>query len=768
MTKKQGAMRADDPYFERERRKYGQPVPSREFIIEKLAEQARPLSRTQLAALFELTAADELEGLRRRLRAMERDGQLIRNRRCGYVIVDNRDLVRGRVRAALEGSGWLKPDRPGPQLYLPPRAMRCLLDGDRAVVRLVGLDADGRPEGELVEVLERANRRVVGRYYEESGVGFVIPANRRIHQDIVVPVAQGNGAAHGQLVVTELLSQPSKRRQPIGRIVEVLGEHIEAGQEIAVAARVHGIPVDWPDSVNEALAGVTDRVPEAAKQGRVDLRHLPFVTIDGASARDFDDAVYAEPMTNGWRLYVAIADVSHYVGIGTALEREAAKRGNSVYFPRSVVPMLPAVLSNGLCSLNPRLDRLCMVCEMQISREGALRRSRFYEANMRSRARLTYEEVAALHEARDPALRRRRRGLLKHLDHLFCVYRILRKERDRRGAIDFETTESTIEFGPDGQISAIHPARRTEAHRMIEECMVKANVAAARFLRRHRMPTLYRVHEPPETTRLEKLRAFLAQTGLRLTGSEKPTPKDFARLMQRVRDRPDRHLIETVLLRSMMAAEYRPDNAGHFGLALDAYAHFTSPIRRYPDLIVHRAIKHVLAGGQAETFELSHDQLTTLGEHCSMTDRRAEEASRDAVMTLKCRYMAERLGEELSGVISAVTSFGLFVELDEIYVDGLIHITNLESDYFHFDPIGHRLVGERTGKEYRLTDRLRVRVAQVDIDERKLDLALVAHPLDAEGNPLEQPRRRRKTRPPQRQAAMQAKDGKRSRKHRDH
>ena len=761
MTKKHGADLEGDPYLERERRKYAQPIPSREYIIHQLAEHACPLTRAQLAELFALDEPDELEGLRRRLRAMERDGQLIRNRRGGYVIVDNRALIRGRVRAATEGSGWLKPDRPGPEVYLPPRAMRCLLHGDRAVVRLVGVDARDRPEGELVEVLERANRRVAGRYHEESGVGFVIPASRRIHQDIIVPAAQRNEASDGELVITEILSQPSIRRQPIGRIVEVLGEHIQAGQEISVAASAHGIPVDWPDEVKEALVGLSERVPEAAKRGRVDLRHLPLVTVDGASARDFDDAVYAEPMTNGWRLYVAIADVSHYVGSGTPLEREAAKRGNSVYFPRSVVPMLPPVLSNGLCSLNPRVDRLCVVCEMQISREGALRRSRFYEAVMRSRARLTYDEVTAVHVQRDPAQRRRHRGLLKHIDHLFSVYRVLRKERDRRGAMDFESTESTIEFDETGRIRAIHPTRRTDAHRMIEECMVKANVAAARFLRRHRMSTLYRVHEHPEAARLEKLRAFLAQTGLRLSGSDKPRPKDFARLIERVRDRPDRHFIETVLLRSMTAAEYRPDNAGHFGLALDAYAHFTSPIRRYPDLIVHRAIKHVLNGGRCETFALSHDQLVTLGEHCSMTDRRAEEATRDAVMTLKCRYMAERLGEELPGVISAVTSFGLFVELDDIYVDGLVHITNLESDYFHFDPIGHRLIGERTGKEYRLTDRLRVRVAKVDIDERKLDLALVAHPLDAHGNPIEQPRRgpgrRRKPQPAQGLAATKAK-----------
>ena len=737
-----------DPHAERERRKYDRPVPSREFILEQLAEHARPLDRRELEALFGLQGDEaQQEGLRRRLRAMERDGQLVRNRRGGYVIVDQEDLIRGRVRAGPDGTGVLRPDTPGADVLLSPRAMRSLLHGDRAVVQVTDVDSQGRSLGELVEVLERANRRVAGRYFEESGIGFVVPDNRRLHQDLIIPAEDRAGASNGQLVVAEVVSQPSARRQAIGRIVEILGDHIEAGSEIDVAARVHGIPVEWPEGVERETADLGSEVPEEAKQGRTDLRHLPLVTIDGADARDFDDAVYCEPTASGWRLLVAIADVSHYVRQGTALDREALERGNSVYFPRSVVPMLPEVLSNGLCSLNPRVDRLCMVCEMQIGRDGKLARSKFYRGVMNSKARLTYEEVTAMHVAKDAELRRRHRGLLKHVDHLFGVYRALRKDREARGAIDFDSTETEIRFDDQGQIEAVVPRERTEAHRLIEECMVKANVAAARFLRRHRIPALYRVHEPPEEERLTKLRDFLATAALRLEGGDSPSAKDYARLMERVRNRPDRHLIETVMLRSMMAAEYRPDNAGHFGLALDAYTHFTSPIRRYPDLVVHRAIGHVLDRRPADDFSYTHDRLVTLGEHCSMTERRADEATRDAVMTLKCRYMTQHLGEEFTGVISGVTSFGLFVELDGLYVDGLIHVTNLEHDFFHFDPIGHQLTGERTGKTYRLTDRVRVKVARVDIDERKLDFQMVAHPLDAQGNEIpesQEPGRRRR------------------------
>ncbi len=728
-----------DPFLDRERQKYGSPVPSREYIIDQLKAQARPLSRKELAELFGLDDEDALEGLRRRLKAMERDGQLVRNRRNGYVIVDNEELVRGRVRSARDGSGVVVPDRPGPDVYLTPNEMRRLLNGDRVVVRLIGEDDKGNPGGELVEIIEHANQEIAGRYFEESGIGFVVPNNKRLHQDLIIPAGDRNGAKHGELVTAEVVSQPSQRRQPIGRIIEVFGTEIARGDEVAVAARTHGIPVEWPEEVLKEAATFGETVPEPAKKGRTDLRDLPLITIDGADARDFDDAVYCEPTEQGWRLLVAIADVAAYVTLGSALDAEAADRGNSVYFPRNVVPMLPENLSNGLCSLNPQVDRLCMVCEMQIDHAGQLKRSRFFEGVMNSSARLTYEAVDAIHNDRDPSLKREYQHVLPQIEHLYGVFHALREDRVKRGAIDFNTTESVIEFDQEGQVADVHPAERNDAHRLIEECMVRANVATARFLRRHKIPALYRVHEPPAAERLQNLRQFLAQVGLTLDGGDDPSPKDYAKLMDQVSARPDRHLIETIMLRSMMAAEYRPDNAGHFGLALDAYAHFTSPIRRYPDLVVHRAIKHIISKHPIEDFNYTEDQLVTLGEHCSMTDRRAEEATREAIMTLKCRFMAERLGEEFTGVISGVTSFGLFVELDDVFVDGLIHITNLEQDFFHFDPIGHRLVGERTGKEYRLTDRIRVRLAQVNVDDGKIDFDPIAHPLGPDGEPLEVP-----------------------------
>jgi ribonuclease R len=699
-----------DPYFDREKAKYEQPIPSREYILEVLRDRGRPLDRDELIKTLSLDSPDAVEALRRRLRAMERDGQVIRNRRGGYVIVDNKDLVRGRVTANADGWGFVRPDTGDRKVFLSPRQMRSLLHGDRVVVRVVGVDTEGRPEGELVEVLQRQNTHIVGRFLLESGVGFVVPDNKRIHHDVIVPGDQTAGAQPGQLVVAEVLEQPSIRRQPIGRIVQVLGDHIEAGMEIEVARRAHGIPTDWPEAVIAETANLGSEVEEAAKGGRVDLRQTPLVTIDGADARDFDDAVYCEPTENGWRLLVAIADVSHYVRPGTALDAEAARRATSAYFPRTVVPMLPEVLSNGLCSLNPQVDRLCMCCEMHIGPSGQLRKSRFFRGVMRSHARLTYEQAAAMLVEGNAELCAKYADLLPHLQNLYGVYKSLRAARDRRGAIDFET---------------------------IEECMIAANVAAARHLLRHRIAALYRDHPGPDEDRLDQLRQFLAQLGLKLEGGDSPSPKDYARLMRKIGDRPDRHLIQTVLLRSMQAADYRPENIGHFGLALDAYAHFTSPIRRYPDLMVHRAIGHLLDGGKAEDYPVRFDEMVALGEHCSMADRRAEEASRDAMMTLKCQYMSDKLGQEFGGLISGVTSFGLFVELEDVFVDGLVHITNLENDYFHFDPIGHRLTGERTGKVYQLSDRVVVRVVRVDKDQRQIDFELVAHQSRSRGGKSE-------------------------------
>ncbi len=726
-----------DPHQEREQAKYDNPIPSREYLLEFLAAQRRPLGRRDIAEALGLETPDQHEALRRRLRAMERDGQLVRNRRRGYLIVDHNELVRGRVMGRPDGSGFLVPDGTGQRIALSPRQMRCLLHSDRAIVRITGHDEHGTPQGELVEILERGNRQITGRFFEEHGVGFLVPESKRLHHDVLLAADGRGGAEDGELAVAELLAQPTERRQPIGRIVQVLGRHIDAGQEVEAAARIHGIPMEWPEQVEAEVAGLDEEVAEADKAGRFDLRRLPLVTIDGADARDFDDALYCEPTAKGWRLVVAIADVSHYVRPGTALDTEARTRGNSVYFPRAVTPMLPEALSNGLCSLNPHVDRLCMVCDVLLQGDGKVLRSRFYRAVMRSAARLTYEQAAAAVLDGDPQARAEvGEELIGHLESLHGLYQTLRRARERRGAIDFDTTETQMRFDESGRVTAVEPTERNDFHKTVEECMIVANVCAAKYLRKHKVPSLYRVHERPSEERLEQLRGFLAEVGLQLGGGDEPTGLDYAEVMKQAKERPDRHLIETVMLRSMQAAEYRPDNAGHFGLALEAYTHFTSPIRRYPDLIVHRGIGHVIDGHKGPSFPVSHDDLLTLGEHCSMTERRADEATRDAEMTLKCEYLAGHLGDELNGIIAAVTSFGLFVEIEGVYVDGLVHITNLESDFFHFDAVGHRLVGDRTGKEYRLSDRVRVRVARVDKDERKIDLEMIAHPVDAEGNPV--------------------------------
>ena len=726
-----------DPFAAREQEKYGgQTIPSREFILQTLEERGMPLTRDELQTEWRLEGDWEIDALARRLRAMEREGQLIRNRREGYGPVAKMNLVTGRVIGHAEGHGFLIPDEGGDNLFLSPRQMRKLLHGDRAVARVIGVDYRGRREGAVVEVLERNTETVVGRFSEERGACFVIPDNKRINQDIIVP-PDGRGAAQaGQIVIVELIEQPGSHSRPLGRVKEVLGEHMAPGMEIRIAIASHGIPVEWPDAVLADARGFGETVPESAHQGRWDLRATPLVTIDGITARDFDDAVYCERRGPNWRLLVAIADVSWYVRPGTALDQEARKRGNSVYFPDRAIPMLPEALSNGLCSLNPEVDRLCMVCEMTISAEGRIIRSRFAEAVMRSHARLTYDTVAAIVADRNPQLRAEYAQLTPHLDGLYALYQAMRVSREQRGAMDFDTQETVIEYGADRKIERILPTERNDAHRLIEECMIAANVAAARFLQRQKMPGLYRIHEGPSEDRRNKLRAFLGELGLGLSGGDKPTPKDYTRLLEQIRDRPDAHLIQTVMLRSLAQAVYSPANVGHFGLALDAYAHFTSPIRRYPDLQVHRAIRHALNGGKPAEFPFTPVDLVGLGEHCSMTERRADEAVRDAVEWLKCEFMLDKVGQTFEGIITGVTGFGLFVELRGVFVEGLIHVTSLRNDYYRFDPVGHRLQGERSGQTYRLGDGVRVRVTRVDLDERKIDFEPV------ENERSEAPRRR--------------------------
>ncbi len=738
--------RPEDPHYAREAAKYENPIPSREMILEVLEEADGPLTLEELAEVLHLPEDSQREALRRRLRAMERDGQVLRNRRRGYVpVTEDHEFVRGRVIAHPDGFGFLVPDEGGEDVFLPPREMQALLHGDRALVRIAGIDRRGRREGVVVEVLERAHEEVVGRLIVDAGVGFVAPDNKRITQDILIPPDRMDGARDGQIVVARLIEQPSRRKQPIGEIVEVLGEHMAPGMEIDIAIRAHELPHVWPEAVEREIAEFGTEVPEEAKQGREDLRELPLVTIDGPDARDFDDAVFAEPRADGgWRLIVAIADVSAYVHLGSALDDEARLRGNSVYFPQQVIPMLPEVLSNGLCSLNPKVDRLCMAVELMIDDEGWMESYRFLEGVMRSHARLTYDQVARMVVERDPALRERHAELVPHLDHLYGLYQALRAAREERGAIDFETTETEFEFDEQRKIRAIRPAERNEAHKIIEECMITANVAAAKFLNRHRINALYRVHEGPAPEKVEELRAFLNEFGLHLRGGDKPTPRDYMAVLQQIEGRPDQHLIQTVMLRSLSQAQYSPDaDIGHFGLSLDDYTHFTSPIRRYPDLIVHRAIRHLLSGRKPGRFPYSYEDMVQLGEHCSLTERRADEATRDAADWLKCEFMLDKVGEVYTGTISGVAPFGIFLELDEVYVEGMVHVTNLPKDYYEFDPVGHRMVGRHTGRSYRIGDRVEVIVARVDLDERKIDFEPV-ETAQQEQQPVKRRRRPRK------------------------
>ncbi len=736
-----------DPNRDREKQKYENPIASRELILEVLSKSKGPQTRNRLAEKLGITDEEGLEALRRRLRAMERDGQLVCNRRGGYMPIKESSLVRGRVIAHPDGFGFLVPDEGGEDLFLSPKVMHSLLHGDRAVCRVTGVDRRGRREGALVEVLERAHSEIVGRLIEEAGNHYVVPDNKRIHQDVFIPPDEINGAEVGEIVVAHITQQPNRHSQPVGVVAEVVGDHMAPGMEIDIAIRTHELPNRWSSEVLEEIKVFTAEVPEEAKQGREDLRDMPLVTIDGIDARDFDDAVFCEPMGKGWRLLVAIADVSAYVMPGTALDDSAYERATSVYFPKQVIPMLPEVLSNGLCSINPDVDRLCMVCEMEIGPRGAIKKFRFFEGVMRSHARLTYDEVAAIVVDKDADLREKRKAVTPHLDELYRLYKALQGDRSRRGAINFETTETFFEFDEQRKIKAIVPLERNDAHKMIEECMIAANVAAARFTKKHKIPTLYRVHDGPKEEKVEALREFLAEFALTLGGGDQPTPKDYSAVLKQIEGRPDRELIQTVMLRSMSQAVYSPDaETGHFGLARADYAHFTSPIRRYPDLLLHRAIRHIVRKGKVSKFLYNHEDMVTRGEHCSMCERRADDATRDASDWLKCEYMLDKVGETFTGTVSTVTGFGLFIALDEIFIEGLLHVTSLSRDYYEFDPVGHRMIGKNSGRVFRLGDRLEVVVARVDLDEKKIDFDLPASDHETvEEEPRRPPRKKKKS-----------------------
>lgn len=749
-----------DPNAAAEAEKYDNPVASREALLALLERSDRPMSHADVCEALQETDEQRIEALRRRLIAMSRDGQLISNRRNQFMPMNKANLVQGLVMGHRDGYGFVLRDG-ADDVYLSNRQMGKVFHGDRVAVQILGHDRRGRPEGKIVEVLERNTLQVVGRYFDQSGVGVVQPDNKRVSHEVLVPPHARHGACHGQFVVVQITEQPKPGGLPMGEVTEVLGDHLAPGMEIDVAIRSHNIPSEWPEAVSHEAKRLPDQVAGADKEQRIDLRHLPFVTIDGEDAKDFDDAVYCEvnKKTGGWRLYVAIADVSHYVRCGSALDHEAHLRGNSVYFPEFVVPMLPEKLSNGLCSLNPEVDRLVMVCEITISKNGRLSGYKFMEGVIHSHARLTYNKVWQMLQRPltedGKAWRKHYRAVVPHIENLYSLFKLLREMREQRGAMDFDSVETRIVFDAERKIQQIVPTSRNDAHMLIEECMLAANVCAADFFQRYDLPALYRVHKGPSEEKLENLHAFLGELGLSMPHGKDPSPKDYQALLQQIQQRPDSHLIQTVMLRSLSQAQYDPENEGHFGLAFKAYTHFTSPIRRYPDLLVHRGIRHIIRSDKecrhvrrvADAKAIARKQIypydlaamVQLGEHCSMTERRADDATRDVVDFLKCEYIREHIGEEFEGVISAVTGFGLFVELKDVYVEGLVHVSSLQNDYYQFDPVKHRLTGERTRRSFRLGDSVWVRVVAVNLDDRKVDFELTTAPQNKGRQNLDMP-----------------------------
>lgn len=751
--------RYKDPHAAREAKRYENPIPSRELILQVLNDAGKPLAAADIGKALGIRGDEAEEAFSRRLRAMIRDAQLVLNRAGRFGIAQRMDLVPGRVQGHKDGFGFVIPDDSSQEdLFIAPRQMLAVMDGDRVLVSVEGRNRFGKREARIVEVTERATTELVGIFAREAGVSFLTPQNRRISKEVLVADMNGLKPSNGDHVRTSIVQYPGEHSHVLVRLEEIIASPDEPGMEVDVALRNFEIPFQWPEDALKQAGKLADDVLEKDKKGRVDLRDLPLVTIDGEDARDFDDAVYVEPRKRGgWRLIVAIADVSHYVAPGSPLDGEASNRATSVYFPNRVVPMLPEKLSNGLCSLNPHVDRLCLFADISVSANGRVTGFVFREGLMRSRYRLTYNRVGALIEDPDSDVAL---ALAEELDdetldmiwHFYSLYGALREQRDGRGAIDFETVETRILYDDQKKISAIVPVTRNVAHMMIEEAMLAANICAARLLEQEQLPGLFRNHEPPKGEKLESLQTFLGPLGLSLSWqgkrgskgkdkpkSETPTPAVFKSLTEQIVGRPDRGVIQVMMLRSLTQAKYEAENKGHFGLAYKAYAHFTSPIRRYPDLLVHRAIRYLIRKGGSDLVEnpgrlpkLSRKQIlpyqtadmVTLGEHCSMAERRADDATRDVVKWLKCQYMEQHLGDTFEGVVTGVANFGLFVELVDLYIEGMVHVSSLDSDYYHFDDVRHVLVGESSGRQFRLGDTVSVQVAAVNTEDRKIDLLL--------------------------------------------
>lgn len=721
----------NDPFYEREAQKYDSPIASRELILDYLTKEAKPANLEKIAQAVSIKNEEQKEALHRRLRAMERDGQVVFTRRKCYALPEKLDMVKGKVIAHRDGFGFLRVEGKPEDYFLSPEQMKKVLQGDAILAQPLSNQYRGKTEARVVRILEPRSNLIVGRYFIEQGVGFVVPDDSRLNFDILITGKPKRTVRMGTVVVVELQQRPERRQKAVGVIKEVLGKIMGTNLAIDIALRNHEIPYEFPKAVEKEVSKFGDEVPEKAKKGRKDLRDLPLVTIDGEDARDFDDAVYCQKNRGGgYLLWVAIADVSYYVRPDKALDKEACLRGTSVYFPSRVVPMLPEALSNGLCSLNPQVDRLCLVCEMTISNKGRLTGYQFYDAVMNSHARLTYTKVAKILDG-DEELRQHYHDLVPHLENLYGLYKVLDKSRIARGAIGFESEEPKFIFNADKRIESIELAQRNDAHKIIEECMILANVAAAKLVIEADVPALFRVHDRPDEERMNNLRSILQELGLSLGGGVNPKSKDIAELMLAIEERIDSDMLQTVILRSMKQAIYDPENRGHFGLALEEYGHFTSPIRRYPDLLLHRTIKWILANEQHKTSKTGGHRYTInemlyFGEHCSLTERRADEAVRDVVDWLKCDYMQDHVGEVFNGTISSVVNFGFFVRLDDLFIDGLVHVSSLENDYYIYDALRNRLIGENTHYSYRLGDKVSVKVENVNPEERKIDFALVS------------------------------------------
>lgn len=719
--------KGQDPYYDREANQYDNPVPSREYIMAYLKEVGRPLSYEDITQAFDIHDEDALEGMRRRLIAMMRDGQLVKNRKNKYGLTDKLDLMKGVVVGHPDGHGFFLSEDSNEKFFLSQREMKTVLDGDKILARMKQYLNNGRGEVTVARILERKHHVVVGQYFTEAGVGFVVPENQRMPHDIIVPETPDAEVQEGDVVKAEIIAPPTTRTQAVGRVTEVLGRDRAPGMETEIAIHAYDLPNEWPQTVLEETEQMPDELDLSQMEDeRVDLRGYPFVTIDGDDAKDFDDAVYCAKRRSGWTLYVAIADVSHYVQPGSALDEEAYRRGNSVYFPTRVVPMLPEKLSNGLCSLNPDVDRCVLVCQMNISKSGKRTSYRFYPAIIESQARLTYTVAAQLFEGSDTSLVNQYSQIYPDLANLYELYCAVHNRRYQAGMIQFDLNDPKVIFGEDQKIQTLVKEERNDAHKLIEECMLLANVAAADFLSKTKQSALYRVHPKPETDKLQELQTFLSELGLGLVGGMSPAPEDYAKVLEKAKDRSDFPVIQMALLRSMQQAYYSAHNGGHFGLNFDSYTHFTSPIRRYPDLVVHRAIYRSLKKQKAP--QPLRDKMETIGMHCSMTERRAEDATRDVMGWLKCEFMLDKVGQEFTGVIASVTGFGLFVQLDAYFIDGLVHISALENDYYRFDSVRKRLVGERSGMIYNIGDKLKVTVAKVDLDQRQIDFVPIMKP----------------------------------------